>query len=113
MKRKIVQTRKFEQEIISLINKQRVGQEDFEDFKKELAENPKKGAVIQGTGGIRKVRLKSSSGGKSGGFRVCYLDLENQLILFLLYLYPKNEKEDLSQAEKKALKKLASEIKGG
>lgn len=66
------------------------------DFKKSLAENPEQGDVITGTGGIRKIRLKSASKGKSGGFRVCYLNIEDQLILFLLFIYAKNEKENLS-----------------
>jgi hypothetical protein len=59
--------------------------------------------VITGTGGIRKARLKSASKGKSHGFRVCYLDIEDKLILFLLFIYAKNEQEDLSQEEKREL----------
>jgi hypothetical protein len=49
--------------------------------------------MITGTGGIRKVRLKSATKGKSGGFRVCYLYIENRLILFLLFIYAKNEQK--------------------
>ncbi|MBS4167244.1 hypothetical protein NEOC65_002350 [Neochlamydia sp. AcF65] len=48
-----------------------------------------------GSGGIRKARLKSTSKGKSGGFRVCYLDTEDRAILVLLSIYSKNEQENL------------------
>ncbi|KIC73720.1 hypothetical protein DB42_BR00010, partial [Neochlamydia sp. EPS4] len=74
MIRNIVQTKIFEEEIARLIKKRKLKKEDFEDFKKSLAENPEQGDVIIGTGGIRKARLKSSSKGKKGGFRVCYLN---------------------------------------
>jgi hypothetical protein len=67
--------------------------------------------VIPGTGGVRKTRLKSANKGKRGGFRVCYLDLEEKLILFLLFVYPKNEQENLSPAEKGELKLITESIK--
>jgi hypothetical protein len=55
--------------------------------------------------------LKSASKGKRGGFRVCYLNVEDKLILFLLFFYPKNEQENLSPSEKKELKQIAEAIK--
>ena len=80
-------------------------------FKKNLAENPEQGDIIVGTGGIRKTRLKSATKGKSGGFRVCYLNIEDRLILFLVFIYSKSRQEDLSQSEKAELKQLADPIK--
>lgn len=111
MKREIVYTKSFENEINDLIAKRKLIVSDFEEFKKNLAENPMQGDVISGTGGIRKARLKSAAKGKSGGFRVCYLNVEDKLFLFLLFIYPKNEMENLSQLEKKQLKQLAEAIK--
>ncbi len=111
MKCQLIQTRDFEDSIEALIAKRKLKKEDFEDFKKSLAENPDQGDMIPGTGGIRKVRLKSATKGKSGGFRVCYLYIEGRLILFLLFIYAKNEQEDLSQSEKVELKQLADSIK--
>jgi hypothetical protein len=57
--------------------------------------------------------LKSASGGKRGGFRVCYyyfhdIDLGE---IFLITIYAKNEKEDITPDEKKSLKELADIIK--
>jgi hypothetical protein len=95
----------------NLSQKESSKKEDFEDFKKSLAENPEQGNMISGAGGIRKARLKSSTRGKSGGFRVCYLYIEDRLILFLLFIYAKNEQENLSQNEKAELKHLADSIK--
>jgi hypothetical protein len=111
MKRHLIQTRDFEDAVENLIAKRKLKREDFVDFKKTLAENPEQGDVIPGTGGIRKIRLKSATKGKSGGFRVCYLNIEDRLILFLLFIYAKNEQENLSQAEKSELKQLADAIK--
>lgn len=111
MKRHLIQTKDFENAIENLIAKRKLKKEDFENFKRNLAENPEQGDVISGTGGIRKVRLKSATKGKSGGFRVCYLNIEDRLILFLLFIYAKNEQENLSQTEKTELKQLADAIK--
>ena len=62
----------FARAVADLIRKCRLKSEDFEAFKRVLAEHPEMGDLVQGTGGIRKTRLKSATKGKSGGFRVCY-----------------------------------------
>ncbi len=111
MKRRIIQTTDFEADVLDLISKRKLIKEDFENFKKSLVENPEQGDLIPGTGGIRKTRLKSASKGKRGGFRVCYLDLEDRLILFLLFIYGKNVQENLTPAEKMELKQLAMTLK--
>ncbi len=87
--------------------------EDFEAFKRKIAEHPEIGDLIQGTGGVRKIRLKSASKGTRGGFRVCYY-FHDAVIgeIFLITIYPKNEKADITAAEKKDLKQLVDIIKG-
>lgn len=111
MKRHLIYTKDFEDTLEGLIAKRKLKKDDFEDFKKSLAENPEQGDVIPCAGGIRKIRLKSATKGKSGGFRVCYLNVEEKLILFFLFIYSKSEQENLSQAEKAELKQLADSIK--
>ena len=71
-----------------------------------LIEQPDAGDLIQGTGGLRKLRWSSNNKGKRGGIRVIYYwqVLEDQIYLFTLYA--KNEISDLSEKEKKALKKM-------
>ena len=111
MKRKITELSSFEKRIEELKSKRKVASDDFEAFKKRLAENPDIGDLIPGSGGVRKTRLKGVSRGKSAGFRVIYLDDEFKNELFLIVIYPKNEKEDLTPDEKKYLKELAKELR--
>jgi len=68
-----------------------------------LIVNPQLGAVIPGAGGIRKVRWSGSDRGKRGGTRVIYFAAVAHDTILMLYIYPKNEQEDLSVAQKKAL----------
>jgi hypothetical protein len=111
MKRRIVEITSFTKTIVALLKKRQLLQEDFESFKKSLAENPGLGDTIAGTGGVCKTRLKSSSGGKRGGFRVCYYDIPEKERLYLLLIYPKNEQESLTPEEKKTLKELVTILK--
>lgn len=110
MKRIIVLVKSFEKTIYRLINTKKIAEDDFEDLKKDLAQDPKKGPLITGTGGLRKIRLSSISRGKSGGFRVCYFYDQKRETLFLLLIYPKNDQENLTALEKKTLKKLINAI---
>ncbi len=72
--RKVTQLTVFADKLAGFIKTRKILQKDFDDFKRIIAEHPEIGALIQGTGGIRKIRLKSASGGKRGGFRVCYTE---------------------------------------
>lgn len=75
-----------------------------------LASNPKAGNLIQGTGGIRKLRWTSKGKGKSGGSRIIYFYYNDHMPLFLLTIFSKNEKINLSKAERNQLKKLVKEL---
>ncbi|MGQ9820210.1 MAG: type II toxin-antitoxin system RelE/ParE family toxin [Candidatus Kapaibacteriales bacterium] len=75
-----------------------------------LASNPKAGNLIQGTGGIRKLRWASKSRGKSGGLRVIYFYYNETIPLFLLTIFGKNEKINLTKAERNELSKLVKEL---
>jgi hypothetical protein len=87
--------------------------DEFKKLKNVLCQFPTKGVVIPGTGGLRKLRVSSQlkGKGKRGGCRLLYLNLPEVDHLHLLYLFSKNEKEDLSPSEKKILKHLVKEIK--
>ncbi len=80
----------------------------------EILEDPNVGTTVAGTGGLKKFRVPDPSRGKGkrGGLRVIYLDLGDKEVTYLLYLYGKDEAEDLTPDEKKALKTLVSSIKG-
>jgi len=111
MKRLFVHLHAFSDELDQLIEKRKLLNEDFVNFERELMNNPKMGDVIPGLNGVRKVRLKSSCKGKRGGFRVDYLDIPEVEMLIFLVIYAKNEKEDLTQDEKKKISKKVLQIK--
>ena len=71
-----------------------------------LGANPAAGEVIPETGGVRKIRLALAGRGKRGGARVIYYFHDDSLPLFLLAAYGKNEKANLSMAERNSMKRL-------
>ena len=111
MKRIIIPTRIFLKDINKLLKKRSLLLKDYDDFKEELAKDPEVGDLIVGTAGCRKVRLKSATKGKSGGFRICYYDLTEKNKIYLLFVYAKNDKDDLEAEEKNILKGLVTTLK--
>ncbi|MFZ0814688.1 MAG: type II toxin-antitoxin system RelE/ParE family toxin [Candidatus Sulfotelmatobacter sp.] len=75
-----------------------------------VAADPECGDVIRGTVGFRKVRVARKGMGKSGGARVVYIWRNQKFPVFLIAVFPKNEKENLSMAERNALKARANSI---
>ena len=75
-----------------------------------LAKNPESGVIMQGTGGVRKLRWARPGKGKSGGFRVIYYYYNETIPLFALNVFAKSEKINLTGDEKNALKKITSQI---
>jgi hypothetical protein len=75
-----------------------------------VSADPLCGVVVPGTGGIRKVRVGLEGRGKRGGARVIYLFGGNDVPVFLLALFAKNEKADLSAAERNALGKSVAAL---
>ncbi|OBU18110.1 toxin HigB-2 [Photobacterium aquimaris] len=84
--------------------------DEFRLFQAELMSNPKQGDVIQGTGGLRKIRVaskgkgKGKGKGKRGGSRVIYYFLDEKRRFYLLTIYGKNEMSDLTADQKKQLR---------
>jgi hypothetical protein len=71
-----------------------------------LAAHPKAGVLMQGTGGIRKLRWAREGMGKRGGVRVIYYYHDEHMPLYLLTLFGKGEKDNLTKAEQNALQRL-------
>jgi len=69
-----------------------------------LASNPRAGVLLEGTGGVRMVRFAGEGQGKSGVYRVVYFYHGDDIPLFALVLFAKNEKANLTQAERNGLK---------
>ena len=87
--------------------------ENLRDLELELLENPKAGDVIQGTGGLRKIRIPLPHSGKRGGGRVIYVDIELRETIYFINVYTKNEQDDLTEEERKAFKALVTILKEG
>ena len=84
---------------------------DREEFVTFIAANPQRGDLIQGTGGIRKIRWGIKGQGKSGGLRVIYYYHSERMPLFLLTAYEKSVKSDLAELEKVVMRRLVQELK--
>jgi len=76
-----------------------------------IAANPQAGDVMKGTGGCRKVRIAKEREGKSGGYRVITWFGGGDIPVFLLTVFAKGRKANLSDKERNALAKLAGTLK--
>lgn len=86
--------------------------EDLGSLQCSIMADPRQ-PIIQGTGGIRKMRFSPPrwTKGKRGALRIFYIYFEDLNITVLASLLQKNESEDLSSDEKKGLSKLIDEIR--
>ncbi len=102
MTRTFIQTDEF------IKNWERLGltDDDLRRLELEIMKNPQVGPVIQGTGKLRKMRFAFENKGKSGSSRVCYVDFLIHETVYLITVYPKNEKDNLSKAERNEIKKF-------
>lgn len=107
MNREFVRTPEFEKcwKDLGLTEDDIVALEDF------LCVNPQAGAVMVGTGGLRKLRWALPNRGKSGSIRVAYVDFVYYEKTYLISAYPKNEKENLTKEERSEIKKLIKYLK--
>lgn len=78
-----------------------------------VAADPEVGVLMQGTGGVRKVRLAGRGKGKSGGYRIVYFYGGGDIPVFLLTVFGKGEKANLTQGERNALRQMTTLLKGG
>jgi len=84
--------------------------DDLVELQKAICKNPQKPPVLRGTGGVRKIRISLGQRGKSGSARVLYVDFVLRGVIGLLYVYSKNESENISEDERKILKNMVEQI---
>lgn len=101
----VAEVSSFQRKIRSLLKP-----EEISELISFLAEHPESGVLIQGTGGIRKLRWAQSGKGKRGGIRVIYYFHAKDIPLYLLAAFGKNEKANLSAVEKQQLAKLIKKL---
>jgi hypothetical protein len=73
-----------------------------------LAAHPQSGDIMQGTGGVRKFRWAIGNKGKSGGVRIIYFFHNHKIPIFLITVFAKKEKSNLSKNELNALAKITA-----
>ncbi|MBY0527848.1 MAG: type II toxin-antitoxin system RelE/ParE family toxin [Gemmataceae bacterium] len=86
---------------------------DYAHFQRVLTNNPNVGAVMKKCGGLRKIRVRDPKRGKGkrSGARVVYLHVPEARRFYMIDGYGKDEKDDLSEAEKKVLATLAAQLR--
>ncbi|MCC6590864.1 MAG: type II toxin-antitoxin system RelE/ParE family toxin [Bryobacterales bacterium] len=104
--RRVIRSSRYERAAARLL-RPRVQQE----MEESIATEPERHPLIPGTGGFRKARWRRPGGGKSGGVRVIYYFTVRPDLIFLADIYSKNDKENLTHAERNQLQKIASDIK--
>jgi len=88
-----------------------LGDDELRELQIMLLKDPESGPVMEGTGGIRKVRFSLDHRGKSGSIRVCYTDFSEYEVTYLITAFEKKDQENLTSEEKNVLKKLVKSLK--
>lgn len=81
-------------------------EDDLKRLQEEILQDPKVGAVMQGTGRAGKTRFAFEHRGKSGSIRIIYVDFEVYEKVYLITAYPKSVKDNLPQSERNEIKHL-------
>ena len=84
--------------------------DDLLELQEFILKNPDAGDIIQGTGGLSKLRFALPGMGKSGGIRVLFVDFIRQEKIILVNCYSKSERDNISDKEKAAYKTLIKAI---
>jgi mRNA-degrading endonuclease RelE of RelBE toxin-antitoxin system len=84
--------------------------DEYQELQKFLIERPEAGAVVRGSGGVRKLRWQAPGRGKRGGYRVIYYPKLEQGVIWMLTLYPKNVKDSIPAH---VLREIRNEVENG
>jgi hypothetical protein len=96
-----IETQTFTRMVTELLT-----EEEYRLLQNKLMEDPERGDLIKGGGGIRKLRSAAKNSGKSGGVRVIYYWIKNNHQIYMLVVYPKSKKDDLTDKETAILREL-------
>ncbi len=101
----IVATKVYARRVAKLLT-----EEERRAAEDEIAEDPLRWPVIRGTGGLRKARAARGSSGKSGGARIIFYYWTREETIYLLTIYDKSSQSDLSESDKRALRKIVETL---
>ena len=97
----IVETPVFTKRVIAILS-----DEEYRLLQMHLINKPDAGKVIKGSGGLRKLRWSAKGHGKSGGVRIIYYWFAAQGTIMLLFVYAKNERDDLTSEQLEQLRRV-------
>ncbi|MEO6697392.1 MAG: ATP-binding protein [Gammaproteobacteria bacterium] len=100
-----IETRTFTRMVTSLLS-----DDEYRELQNELLDDPERGDIIKGGGGIRKLRYAVPGRGKSGGLRVIYYWVKDNHQIYMLVVYPKSRKDNLSDKETAVLRNYVKEL---
>ena len=101
---RFIETPVFTRDVVALLS-----DDEYRSLQLGLAFRPEAGALIRGSGGLRKIRWAVSGRGKRGGVRVIYYWATAEDQIFMLLIYRKNQQEDLTPQQLKILRKIVRE----
>jgi len=110
MRYRFIFTTWFDRDLKSLRKHNPSLRSDFESFLETF--NAEAHPIIPNTGGVRKARMRAKSKGKRGAYRVIYYLVEGDVV-WLITVYDKVQKEDLTSAEKQRIRQLVESIPRG
>lgn len=96
----------IETPIFTKLITQIMSDDEYRALQEALIMRPELGVVIKNSGGLRKLRWSLQGRGKSGGVRVIYYWMNADEQLYMLLAYPKNEQENLTDAQLNALRAI-------
>jgi len=100
----IIETPVFTKRLTAILS-----EETYRLLQMHLLNKPDSGKVIKGSGGLRKLRWFAKGHGKSGGVRIIYYWFAARDTILLLFVYAKNERDDLTPGQLEQLKRVVEE----
>lgn len=100
----IIETSVFSRQVQSLLS-----DEEYRQLQLALVIHPDMGTLISGSGGLRKARWSLAGRGKRGGVRTIYYWAASEDQILMLFIYAKNEQDDLTAAQLKILRRIIEE----
>ncbi|ALG66454.1 type II toxin-antitoxin system RelE/ParE family toxin [Beggiatoa leptomitoformis] len=96
----------IEPPIFTKLIKALMSDDEYKDLQEALINRPERGVLIKNSGGLRKIRWALEGRGKSGGVRIIYYWMSQDNQLYMLLVYPKNEQDNLTDAQIASLKQI-------
>lgn len=100
----IVETPVFTRQVLAAMP-----DEDYRELQLSLVMNPERGVVIRGSSGLRKLRWGAEGRGKRGGVRLIYYYVPRRRLILMLFLFAKNEQDDLTPEQLRRVKAVVDQ----